>query len=171
MLPRREAALGRVHFYVETCCCRAPVTGPSGLHGRRKTADEGAPAASENASGESAAVLEMAVSETCADDSSSQCVLFQGENILINPADFERVGVDSAASSGPRMIDVTLDSDGAEVVQKLSTEASEAGESARLVTKSDGDILSAVRVQGSLQGESLQMAVPEDVGAVAKLGQ
>lgn len=129
------------------------------------TADEGAPAASENASGESAAVLEMAVSETCADDSSSQCVLFQGENILINPADFERVGVDSAASSGPRMIDVTLDSDGAEVVQKLSTEASEAGESARLVTKSDGDILSAVRVQGSLQGESLQMAVPEDVDA------
>ncbi|MCG7232724.1 hypothetical protein V5S56_11035 [Corynebacterium propinquum] len=63
------------------------------------------------------------------------------------------------------MIDVTLDSDGAEVVQKLSTEASEAGESARLVTKSDGDILSAVRVQGSLQGESLQMAVPEDVDA------
>ncbi|MGN7156799.1 hypothetical protein ACTHRK_11940 [Dietzia cercidiphylli] len=114
----------------------------------------------------------MAVSETCAADSSSQCVLFQGENILINPADFERVGVVSAASAGPGMIDVTLDSDGAEVMQKLSTEASEAGESARLVTKSDGDILSAVRVQGSLQGESLQMAVPEDVdanGVVARL--
>lgn len=136
------------------------------------TADEGAPAASENAPGESAAVLEMAVSKTCAGDLSSQCVLFQGENILINPADFERVGVDSAASSGPRMIDVMLDSDGAEVVQKLSTEASEAGESARLVAKSDGDILSAVRVQGSLQGESLQMAVPEDVdvnGVVSRL--
>ena len=124
------------------------------------TADEGAPAASENASGESGGGA-----ATWADESVRRGGLFQGENILINPADFERVGVDSAASSGPRMIDVTLDSDGAEVVQKLSTEASEAGESARLVTKSDGDILSAVRVQGSLQGESLQMAVPEDVDA------
>lgn len=70
------------------------------------------------------------------------------------------------------MIDVTLDSDGADVMQTLSTQAFDAGEDARLVTQLDSEFLSAVRVQGTFRGQSLQMAVPADVdanGVVARL--
>lgn len=130
-----------------------------------RAVDDGMQAPSRNATGESAAALEMAVSVTCAGDSSSQCVSINGEDVLITPAEFEQLGVDAAAAAGTGLIDVTLDSDGAAVMQQLSTEASEAGEDARLVTRVGNDVLSAVRVQGAFRGQFLQMAVPAEVDA------
>lgn len=127
--------------------------------------EETTPAPLDNSSTESAPALEMAVSETCADDSNSQCVSINGESVLVIPSDFERVGVDTATSAGPSAIDVTLNRDGAEIVQRLTTEALQASENARLVTKLDTDLLSAVRVQGTLHSEHLQIHISPGVDA------
>lgn len=110
--------------------------------------------------------LELAVSQTCAPGSDPQCIPFYDEHILVVYSAFERAGVDSASgdpSTGESdMITVQLGSEGTPVVRRMTAEAMQAGEHARLVMKVGDDIVSAVRVQGELHGDHLQIALPPD---------
>ncbi|MET3861712.1 hypothetical protein ABIE38_002648 [Dietzia sp. 2505] len=113
------------------------------------------------------AALEMAVFETCPRDWDSQCVSIHGENVLVDPSGFDHVGVEAVDQDAAGAIGVTLDSDGAAVVRRLTADASHAGENARLVTRVDTELLSAVRVRGELHGAHLLITVPPDIDAVA----
>lgn len=124
-------------------------------------------AASPGPYGSSGAALEMAVSEICPRDWDAQCVSIHGESILVDPAGFETVGVESVDREAAGAIGVTLDSDGIDVAQRLTTEALHAGEHARLVMRVDSELLSAPRVQGEMHGAHLLITVPPGVDAVA----
>ncbi|WP_216694780.1 hypothetical protein [Dietzia psychralcaliphila] len=129
--------------------------------------DEAESATSPGSPETSRAALEMAVFETCPQDWDSQCVSIHGENVLVDPSGFERVGVDVADQAVAGAIEVTLDSGGAKAVRRMTAGASHAGENARLVTRVDTELLSAVRVRGEFRGERLQISIPQDVDAVA----
>lgn len=131
------------------------------------TGDEAEPTNSPGSAETPQAALEMAVFETCPRDWDSQCVSIHGENVLVDPSGFEHVGVEAVDQDGAGAIGVSLDADGAGVVRRLTADASHAGENARLVTRVDSELLSAVRVGGELHGAHLLITVPPDVDAVA----
>ncbi|MFN3601539.1 MAG: hypothetical protein ACK4UY_09150 [Dietzia sp.] len=124
------------------------------------------PQTSNEASDATRGAVELAVSQTCAPGSDPQCIPFYGEHILVESSAFERAGVDLASSdpsSGELdMITVQLASDGTEVVRRMTAEALQGGDHARLVMKVGDDVISAVRVQGELHGDHLQVALPPD---------
>lgn len=125
-----------------------------------------APPTANEAMNETSGALDLAISQTCAPGSDPQCIPFNDEHILVVPAAFERAGVDSASgeptSGASDMINVTLDSDGANVARTMTVEASRAGDQARLVMKVGDEIVSAVRVQGELRGDQMMVALPPD---------
>ncbi len=109
--------------------------------------------------------IELAVSETCADGAGSQCVLVNGENVVL-PSGFERAGVDDATiaeGEGQNAVDVTFTEDGAMVFNALTVKAVQAGDSARLVIQIGGEIQAAVVVMEAVEGDHVQISVsPED---------
>ncbi|MBB1029297.1 hypothetical protein G6027_00025 [Dietzia sp. SLG310A2-38A2] len=129
--------------------------------------DEAESTSSPGSTETSEAGLEMALLETCPRDSDSQCVSIHGENVLVDPSGFEHVGVEAADQDSAGAIGVTLDNAGAGVVRRLTMDASHAGENARLVTRVDTELLSAVRVRGEFHGAHLLITIPPDVDAVA----
>lgn len=125
-----------------------------------------APPTANEAMNATSGALELAISQTCAPGSDPQCIPINDEHILVVPTAFERAGVDSASGAPPSgasdMINVTFDSDGAAVARTMTVEASQSGDQTRLVMKVGDEIVSAVRVQGELQGDQMMVALPPD---------
>ncbi len=112
----------------------------------------------------SGGTIELAVSETCAEGSDTQCVSVNGENVIL-PSAFERAGVEDAAvaeGEGQSAVDVTFNSDGAAVLQTLTEQAAQAGDTARLVMKIGGEIKASVAVMGALKGNHIQFILSPD---------
>ncbi|TFD72910.1 hypothetical protein [Cryobacterium gelidum] len=107
--------------------------------------------------------IELAISETCAEGSDSQCVSVNGENVLL-PSAFERAGVEesSVAGDGQNAVDVTFNADGAEILHALTEKAARAGDSARLVISIGGELQAAVVVMEALEGDQVQIALSPD---------
>lgn len=108
--------------------------------------------------------IELAAAETCSDASDPECVLINGESVLLPPA-FERAGVEEAAvAAGDRnAVDVTFDDDGALVLQSVTEQVFDAGDTARLVIRIEGETVAAVVVMEALTGDQVQIALsPED---------
>jgi hypothetical protein len=118
--------------------------------------------------GATAGAIELAVSETCAADSAPECVDVNGEYVMVPGAGFSRAEVESVAAAGEEAgnaIDVTLTSEGAEVLESATTNAAQAGDDARLVIKVGGEVLSAVAVAEPLVGEHFLLALPPELSA------
>lgn len=128
-------------------------------------ADESAPT--------SAGGIEMAVSQTCVSGSAPECVSVNGEYVMIVPSDFVHAGVDEAkavANGGTDAVDVRFDGEGARVLQIVTAEAAESGETARLVIKVADTVVSAVAVLEVLEGDSVLIALPLDESADQLIG-
>lgn len=111
--------------------------------------------------------VELAVSETCADRADPQCVLVNGENVVL-PSAFERAGVEDATiaeGEGQNAVDVTFNEDGAVVLNALTEKAAQAGDSARLVIRIGGEIQAAVMVMQALEGDHVQISISPDDSA------
>lgn len=118
--------------------------------------------------GATAGAIELAVSETCAADSTPECVDVNGEYVVVPDAGFSRAGVESVATAGEEAgnaVDVTLTSEGAELLESATTTAAQAGDDARLVIKVGGEMLSAVAVAEPLEGEHFLLALPPELSA------
>ena len=121
-------------------------------------------AAADEASSGTGGTIELAISETCAERSDSQCVSVNGENVLL-PSAFEQAGVEesSVAGDGQNAVDVTFNADGAEILHALTEKAARAGDSARLVISIGGELQAAVVVMEALEGDQVQIALsPHD---------
>lgn len=108
--------------------------------------------------------IELAAAETCSDGSDPECVLINGESLLL-PPDFERAGVEEAvvAAGDQNAVDVTFDDDGALVLQTVTEQVFDAGDTARLVIRIEGETVAAVVVMEALTGDQVQIALsPED---------
>ncbi len=106
--------------------------------------------------------IEFAISELCAEKSDSQCVLVNGESIML-PSTFERAGVEAAVvaeGEGHNAVDLMLTDDGATILHTLTEEA--AGGTARLVMKIGDEIMAAVMVAEAVEGKQLQIALAPD---------
>ena len=149
------------HALVITLLAALTACSPEGTDGEQPTS---APPAANEAATAASGTLELDISQTCAPGSDPQCIPLNDEHILVAPAAFERIGVDSASSAPSSgefdMINVTLDNDGATVARKMTNEASQAGDQTRLVMKVGDEIVSAVRVQGELRGDQMMVAIP-----------
>ncbi|TFD76987.1 hypothetical protein [Cryobacterium fucosi] len=111
--------------------------------------------------------IELAVSETCADGANPQCVLVNGENVVL-PSAFERAGVEQATiadGEGQNAVDVTFNEDGAVVFNALTVKAVQAGDSARLIIQIGGEIQAAVVVMEALEGDHVQISISPDDSA------
>ena len=112
--------------------------------------------------------LDIAVSQTCAENSDPQCTPVNGEYVLVVPSDFTRAGVDSAAvasSNQSDLVDVRFDADGAEVLQSASAAVASAGSDARLVLRADDQVFAALTVPEALEGNEVQIAPSSTVSA------
>ncbi|UTT61767.1 hypothetical protein [Microcella humidisoli] len=106
--------------------------------------------------------IELAVSETCSDESDPQCISVNGESVVF-PSAFERAGVDDAvAIDGQNAIALTLNADGAEVLRTLTEQAAEAADTARLVIAIGDEILTAARVIEPLTDATVHVVLPPD---------
>jgi hypothetical protein len=109
--------------------------------------------------------IELAVSETCSDESDPQCVSVNGEGVVF-PSAFERADVDDAvAIDGQNAIALTLSADGAEVLRTLTEQAAEGAETARLVIAVGDELLAAVRVIDPLTDGTVQLGLPPEESA------
>ena len=117
--------LMKKHALVITLLAALTACSPEGTDGEQPTS---APPAANEAATAASGTLELAISQTCAPGSDPQCIPLNDEHILVAPAAFERIGVDSASSAPSSgefdMINVTLDNDGATVARKMTNEAS-----------------------------------------------
>ena len=122
-----------------------------------------AAAGADEASSGTGGTIELAISETCAEGSDSQCVSVNGENVLL-PSAFEQAGVEesSVTGGGQNAVDVTFNADGAEVLHALTEKAARAGDSARLVISIGGELQAAVVVMEALEGDQVQIALSPD---------
>ena len=108
--------------------------------------------------------VELAVSESCVEGSDPQCVVVNGEGVML-PAEFERAGVESAdvAQGGEvNAVNITFDDEGAAIFQKLTEQAAGAGSNARLVVKIGNEIQSAPRVMQTMTGKNVQISLGPD---------
>lgn len=122
---------------------------------------------SDETSSATGGTIELAVSETCAAGSDSQCVLVNGENVVL-PSAFERADVEDAAvadDDGQNAVGVTFDEDGAAVLHALTEKAAGAGDTARLVIKIGGEIQTAVRVMQASEDDYVQIVLSPDDNA------
>ena len=109
--------------------------------------------------------IELAVSETCSDESDPQCVSVNGENV-VSPSAFERADVeDAVAVDGQNAVVITFSDDGAAILRTLTEQAAEAGETARLVLVIGDEILTAVRVIEPLTDATVQIVLGPDKSA------
>jgi hypothetical protein len=94
-------------------------------------------------------------------------VAINGEHVLVTDGAFQNVGVKAVAAEDGQSDAVTLEltEDGAAVLTATTTEASEAGEDARLVIKVGDDVLSAVKVAEPLRDDHVTIGLPSDVAA------
>lgn len=109
--------------------------------------------------------IEFAVTDTCAEAADSQCVSVNGESIVL-PSTFHRAGVRDVAvaeGEGQNAVDVTFTNDGAALLRTLTGQA--ATETARLVMKVGGEIVSAVAVMEPVEGDQLQISLSPDDSA------
>ncbi|SKB02116.1 hypothetical protein SAMN06295879_3440 [Agreia bicolorata] len=112
--------------------------------------------------------LDIAVSQTCTENSEPQCTLVNGEYVLVIPSDFTRAGVESGAvASSPQgdLVDVRFDADGAAVLQSASAAVASAGSDARLVLRADNQVFAALTVPEALEGDEVQIAPSSTVSA------
>ena len=112
--------------------------------------------------------LDIAVSQTCTENSDPQCTLVNGEYVLVIPSDFTRAGVESAAvasSNQSDLVDVRFDTDGAVVLQSASAAVAGAGSEARLVLRADDQVFAALTVPEALEGNEVQIAPSSTVSA------
>ncbi|MGO1256795.1 hypothetical protein [Microbacterium gubbeenense] len=121
---------------------------------------------SDDASSGETGLIEMAVSETCADEVDSECVSVNGENVLL-PTVFEQAGVkdSSAAEGGQNAVDVTFDEAGAKVFQTLTKLTAESGESARLVIRIGGELQAAVAVMEAVEDDLVRIGLSSEDNA------
>lgn len=103
--------------------------------------------------------IELAVTPVCVGESDSKCISLDGEQLVL-PSTFERAIVDSAivaAEQGPNTVEVTFSDDGTKIFRAVTEEAANAGESARLLIKLDGEIEAAVVVQEAIEDGHTQL--------------
>lgn len=108
--------------------------------------------------------IELAAAETCTDGSDPECLVINGESLLL-PSAFERAGVEDAvvAAGDQNAVDVTFDADGTLVLQAVTEQVADAGDTARLVIRIDGEVVAAVVVMEALTDDEVQIALsPED---------
>ena len=116
--------------------------------------------------------IELAVSETCTDDSDPQCVSVNGEYVVL-PSAFERAGVEDAAVAdieGQNAVGVTFTDDGAEILHALTEQAAGSGSIARLVMKVGDEIQAAVAVMQAIEGNYVQIVLSPDDSAQDLVG-
>jgi hypothetical protein len=121
----------------------------------------------DGSSSSTAGAIELAVSETCGDETDPQCVSVNGQSV-VSPSTFERAGVEEVAviePGGPNGVEVTFDAEGTKVFHELTAEAVEAGDTARLVLKAGDEILSAVQVTQVMDGDRVQIGLGPDESA------
>lgn len=109
-------------------------------------------------------VIELAVSETCAEGSEPQCAEVGGEWVVL-PSTFERAVVEDAAVSDTQQqnaVDVSFSAEGAAVLHSLTDQAAQAGAEARLVFKLGDELLAAVVVMEALDGDQVTIALSPD---------
>lgn len=109
-------------------------------------------------------VIELAVSETCAEGSEPLCTEVGGEWVVL-PSAFEQAVVEDAAVSDTQQqnaVDVTFSAEGAAVLHALTNQAAQAGAEARLVFKIGGELLAAVMVMEALDGDQVTIALSPD---------
>lgn len=120
----------------------------------------------EKSSGPIRGVIEVAVTERCADGSDSQCIAVGGEYVAL-PASFEKVTVTSASVSAeqPNAVDVTLTSQGATTLGDISERAAQGGEKSRLLIKIGKDALAAVIPMASFTRKHVTIALSPESDA------
>lgn len=116
---------------------------------------------SDETSSATGGAIGLAVSETCAEGSDTQCVSVNGTNIVL-PTAFESAGVADATvadGDGQIAVSVTFTEEGAEVLHSLTEKAVQAGDSSRLVIQIGGEIQTAVRVMQAMEDNHVQMVL------------
>ena len=111
--------------------------------------------------------IQLAITGVCPEQSEQGCTQIDGEAFL-TPKGYQRAGVSDAGvrdEGGQAVINVTLDADGAGVLQSLTREAFEAGGDARLVFKVGDEVLSAVTVMQPLKGDQISITVGPEANA------
>jgi hypothetical protein len=87
---------------------------------------------------------------------------------VVVPDVFQAAGVEDAAvadSDGQNAVTVTFDTEGAAVLQALTTETAEAGTDARLLIRIGGELQAAVTVLEPLDGAEAQTGLAPDEDA------
>lgn len=84
------------------------------------------------------------------------------EHVLVNPSDFARAGVTTAAPAGDSSsaVDVVFDAEGAAAFSKAASEVAQDGDGARLVLRVGDQVLSAVRVSSPISVTTMRFVVP-----------
>ena len=114
----------------------------------------------------SGGAIELAVSESCEQGSSDDCIAL-GDSFIVLPTDFERAEIASAEAiesddSASPGVAVTFTNDGAAVLESLSATAASA--SSRLVVKVSEEIISAPMVAEPLTGNYLRIVLSPETG-------
>ncbi|HEX5969779.1 MAG TPA: hypothetical protein VFY88_14975 [Intrasporangium sp.] len=106
--------------------------------------------------------MQFAVSPTCIPGSGADCEAVGDEHVVINPSDFARAGVTTAAPAddSSAAVDVVFDSEGAAAFSKASSEVAQKGDGARLVLAVDDQVLSAVRVPSPVEVTKMRIVLP-----------
>jgi hypothetical protein len=110
--------------------------------------------------------IEVAVTKTCTEDASADCVEINGEKVLVTDDAFRRVDLEAVSAADDQSgnaVDVELTQDGAAVLAASTTAASEAGEDARLVIRAGGEVVAAVKVIEPISDDHVVIALPSDV--------
>jgi preprotein translocase subunit SecD len=121
----------------------------------------------DRAAPDTGGTIELAVSQTCADTADPQCVLVDGQSVVL-PTGFEKAAVLQATVSdgdGQHAVAVTFDDDGATVLRALTEKAAGGGTEARLLIRIAGEIESAVVVMEALEGDEVQISLSPDDNA------
>ncbi|MCP2638472.1 hypothetical protein K0817_018110 [Microbacterium sp. HD4P20] len=110
-------------------------------------------------------VIELAVSETCIEGSDPQCTAVGGDHVIV-PSEFKRAAVEDAVVSDSQeqnAVDVTFTSEGAAVVNELTSRAAQTGGESRLLFKIGEEVRAAVVVMEPLDGDRVTIALsPEE---------
>lgn len=120
------------------------------------------PVAVDSPSIASGGAIELAVSESCAEGSSSQCISVGGQSVVL-PTEFDKAGVGSSSvvrDGGQNAVDVTFSDDGAKVFHSLTKQAADAGSTARLVIKIGDKIQAAVSVLEAMTSNDVRIILP-----------
>ncbi len=115
-----------------------------------------------------AGAIEVAASETCAAGSAPECVPVNGEHVLVAASDLRRAEVEAVTVADGQpgdAVDITLSSEGAAVLETLTSEVAKAGDDGRLVIMVGSEVLSAVAVAEALRDDHFVIALPAGTSA------